>query len=685
MPLRLIPIAAFLALVSSAAATDFTLLPPVPPAIAAVKAFVPTGADASLVWQQESDPANIASWMSGTMGVGGNMGVGYDTIAASGGDYSPSIAINVQAAMRSTITPAFAGNGSVFIRIPFTVNAVDLPLLKSLVLRMRYDDGFVAWINGTRVASAGAPASPAWNSLATADHGANLTGWEDFDITQHIGLLHSGTNLLAIQGLNATTGSSDLLFVPQIVATDIVPPAPPRWPTPVFTTVPGIGARTRPVAIRNAADGSGKLYIVEQRGVISFLSGGVLTPFMDINVRVKGNDDGGTNEEGLLGLAFPPNFAQSRRFYVAYNNFTATVATPTAPSVAAGSLVLSRFTTLAGNPALGDPASEQILLTIPHPTNTNHNGGDIHFAKDGLLYWGTGDGGGGGDTPNNSQNPNVLLGKMLRLNVEAQATGGSLIPATNPWAAAGDGVADLIYHIGLRNPWRWSFDRDTGDLWIGDVGQDSSYEEIDYIHGNTSGLNFQWRRREGLHDYNLTSPYAPGTLTNPILEKSGADISVTGGYVYRGRAFPRMNGIYFYGDYGSGNFYGVQKDAAGVWRSKTFTATPASSVTTFGEDESGELYWANGSSGIVSRITDGGSDFAYLSIVSNSTSPAGRVTMTWGAANMVNYVPEVSSDMVNWTDAGPIQTGTASFRLSFTEAVDPPAGTGRRYFRAREL
>ena len=660
--------------VATATATDYPLLNTIAPA----KAFVPTAANASLVWQQEADPANIASWTSG------NTGIGYDTDTAGGGNYIPHIGINVQAAMLSTTTPAFAGNGSVFIRVPFTVNAAQRPLFKSLALRMRYDDGFVAWINGTRVTSSGNPATLAWNSLATAARNANLTGFDDFDITQHLGLLHDGVNMLAIQGLNATTGSSDLLIMPTLLATDL---PQPRWPTPIFTEVPGIGARTRPVAIRNAADGSGKLYIVEQRGLISFLSGGVLTPFMDINARVRANTDGagnaeGGNEEGLLGLAFPPGFAQSRRFYVTYNNFATTVATPSAPSVPAGSLVLSRFTTQAGNPALGDPASEQILLTIPHPTNTNHNGGDIHFAKDGLLYWGTGDGGGGGDTSNNAQNPNSLLGKMLRLNVEAHATGGSLIPATNPWAASTDGVADQIYHIGLRNPWRWSFDRLTGDLWIGDVGQDTSYEEIDFVADNPPGLNFQWRRREGLHDYNTTSPYAPGVLTDPILEKSGGDVSVTGGYVYRGRAFPRMNGMYFYGDHGSGNFYGVQKDGTGAWRVTTFP-TAAASIATLGEDEAGELYWAGSSR--VYRISDANSDSLYLSIASQSTTPAGRLTFTWGTASDRSYLPEVSTDMVTWTPAGPPQPGNATFRLTFSETADPPPGTGRRYFRAREL
>ncbi len=656
--------------VSCVTATDFPLLNTSAPA----SAFVPTSADAGLVWNQEADPANITSWTTGTTGVG------FDTNINSGGNYLPHIGINVQSGMSGN-------NGAVYVRVKFNVSAVQRPLFRSLMLRMRYDDGFVAWLNGTRVASNLEPATLAWNSLATSDHGADLSGWEDFDITQHLGLLHDGENTLAIQGLNSGINSSDLLVVPTLLATDVPPPPPLCWPTPAFVEVPSLtggSPMTRPVAIRNAGDGSGKLYVNEQRGVISVLSGGTRTTFMDISARVRGNNDGG-NEEGLLGLAFSPDFAHSRRFYVVYNNASTTVATPTAPSVAAGSLVLSRFRTQTGNPALGDPASEQILFTIPHPTNTNHNGGDIHFAKDGLLYWGTGDGGSGGDPPNNAQNPNVLLGKMLRLDVEGHAEGGALIPASNPWAAAGDGVADAIYHLGLRNPWRWSFDRLTGDQWIGDVGQDISYEEVNFAAGNPAGLNFQWKRREGLHDYSAGTAYGPGVITEPILEKSGSDISVTGGYVYRGRAYPRMNGIYFYGDYGSGRFYGVQQDASGAWRSNTFATTPTSSVTTFGEDEAGEIYWANGTTGRVYRLTDSASDSLYLSIISQSISPAGRLTFTWGTASDCSYVPEVSSDLVNWTPAGPVQAGNASFRLTFSEGADPPPGTGRRYFRAREL
>lgn len=673
-----LPLAALLISLTSAAATDFPLLNAGAPAQALIPSAANGGNAAGFVWQAEaapSNPPNLASWTSGATGIG------FDTDTAGGGDYTPQIGLNVSGMQMTTMQ---AGNGSVFIRIPFTVNAAQRPLFQSLMLRMRYDDGFVAWINGTKVTSALEPATLAWNSLTLggASRAANLTGWDEFDITQHLGLLHEGVNMLAIQGLNATLGSSDLLMLPQILATDL---PQPRWPTPVFTEMTSIGTRTRPVAIRNAADGTGRMYIVEQAGVIYRLSGATLTTFMDINARVLANNDaGGGNEEGCLGLAFAPGFAQSRRFYVAYIRSDR-------------ALQLSRFTTLSGNPNAGDPNSEAILLTIPHAANTNHNGSDIHFGKDGYLYYSTGDGGGGGDdgdnggTPNNAQNPAQLLGKMLRLDVEGHATGGSLIPATNPWAAAGDGVMDQIYHMGLRNPWRWSFDRLTGDMWIGDVGQDTSYEEIDFIPGNTSGLNFQWRRREGLHDYNTDplTPYGPGTLTEPIMEKGGTglfltDVSVTGGYVYRGRAFPRMNGLYFYGDYASGRFYGVQKDVTGTWRSSTLRLDCVA-VSTFGEDESGELYWANHSSGRIYRIDDGGSDSAYLTIVSHSTTAAGRVTFTWGAANSRSYVPEVSTDLANWSAAGPAQNGTASFRLTFTESADPPAGTARRYFRAREL
>lgn len=652
-----------------AGATDFTMLN----AGASAQALIPSAANggnaAGYQWWLELPPANIGSWLSG------NTGVGYDANTATGGNYLPHIGLNV-GAMQNV-------NGSVFVRIPFTVDPAQRPLFKSLALRMRYDDGFVAWINGTKVASAGEPATLAWNSFALngQSHDANLTGWEDFDITQHLSLLHDGANLLAIQGLNANNPSTDLLVGLQLVATDITPPPQPRWPAPVFVEVPGVGARTRPVAIAHAGDGSGRLFIVEQAGVIQMLSGTTVAPFLDINARVLGNNDttsnpAGGNEEGLLGLAFPPGFAQSGRFYVAYTRLDR-------------GLQLSRFSLMAGNPNAGDPNSEQILLTIPHPIESNHNGSDIHFGSDGYLYYSTGDGGGGGDTPNNAQNPLKLLGKMLRLDVEGQAAGGSLIPPSNPWASPTDGVSDEIYHMGLRNPWRWSFDRETGDMWIGDVGQ-GLYEEVDFIPGNTPGLNFGWHRREGLHNYDLSNPYWPGTVVvEPITEKthSEGDVSVTGGYVYRGLKFPRMTGTYFYGDYGSDRLYGLRKDDAGAWRVTTLR-TDCTAVSAFGEDEAGELYWANNSSGRVYRIDDGGSDSQYLKIVSHSVDPAnGRVTFTWGAATSKDYVPEVSTDGVAWTGAGPPQTAAASnnFRLTYTEPADPAAGTTRRFFRAREL
>jgi glucose/arabinose dehydrogenase len=655
-----IPLAALLVFCASAAATDYTLLTAGAPAKALIPSAANGGNAPGYQWQLETEPADLASWLTGTTGVG------YDSNPGGGGDYTPHIGLNVAAMMNT--------NGSVFIRIPFTVSAAERPLFKGLTLRMRYDDGFVVWINGTKVSSVLEPASLAWNSntLSGSTHDANLTAWEDFNISQHLSLLHDGENLLAIQGLNSANDSSDLLVVPQMLATDVVPPAEPHWPAPVFTEVPGVGQRARPVAIRHAGDGTGRLYMVEQGGRIQMLTGATISLFLDINARVLSNSDtGGGNEQGLLGLAFPPGYAQSRRFYVSYTRSDR-------------ALQLSRFRTLAANPNAGDPDSEQILLTIPHAANTNHNGSDIHFGDDGYLYYSTGDGGGGGDTQNNAQNPLSLLGKMLRLDVEGHAGGGSLLPADNPWPLSTDGVADQIYHLGLRNPWRWSFDRVTGDMWIGDVGQDISYEEVDVIPGNVPAKNFGWRRREGMHDFNLSQPYGPGTLTEPVVEKSGGDVSVTGGYVYRGLKFPRMYGFYFYGDYASGRFYGVAQDAGGTWRSSTLR-TDCNSVSTFGEDEAGELYWANLSSGRVYRIDDGGSDSQFLRVVSHSVDPNGRATFTWGAANGESYVPEVSTDMVNWSPAGPVQTGTATFRLTFTEAADPPPGTGRRYFRAREL
>jgi glucose/arabinose dehydrogenase len=311
------------------------------------------------------------------------------------------------------------------------------------------------------------------------------------------------------------------------------------------------------------------LFIVEKPGRIRVLQGGVLLPdpYLDISSRVGSS----ASEQGLLGLAFHPNYTDNGLFYVNFTN-------------ASGNTVIARFQ--AADPAANtaDPGSETDLLHVQQPF-PNHNGGEVTFGPDGMLYLGLGDGGSGGDPMGNGQSTRTLLGKILRIDVDQ----GELyaIPPDNPFAqGGGDGE---IYAYGLRNPWRFSFDRATGDLWIGDVGQ-NAWEEIDSLPaGSPPGANFGWNYREGLHPYLGGSP-SKVELVDPVAEYShDQGCSVTGGYVYRGNAIPAWQGVYLFGDYCSGIVWGLSPRDNGGWRMTPLFETGVN-ISSFGEDEAGELY-----------------------------------------------------------------------------------------------
>jgi glucose/arabinose dehydrogenase len=326
----------------------------------------------------------------------------------------------------------------------------------------------------------------------------------------------------------------------------------------------------RPVDIQAANDGSGRLFIIEKYGVIRIYENGQLldAPFLNISDRV--NDS--SNEMGLLGLAFHPEFEQNGFFYVNYTGD-------------GGNTRISRFQA-SGNSA--DSNSETVLLIIEQPY-PNHNGGALAFGPDGYLYAGLGDGGSAGDPYKNGQNTNSLLGKILRLDVNSGDT--YTIPSDNPFG-------NEIWAYGLRNPWRISFDRATGDLWIGDVGQ-GQWEEIDYLPvGSKGGANFGWSIMEGNHGYDGQAQ--PGLLL-PAVEYSHnvGGCSVTGGYVYRG-SMPEWNGIYLYGDYCTGYVWGLVMSNAG-WQSQVMFETGVT-ITSFGQDESGEIYLAS-DNGNIYRLT----------------------------------------------------------------------------------
>jgi glucose/arabinose dehydrogenase len=315
----------------------------------------------------------------------------------------------------------------------------------------------------------------------------------------------------------------------------------------------------RPVDIQNAGDGSGRLFIIEKNGRIRVYENGQLleTPFLDITDRVGSSG----NEQGLLGLAFHPHYAENRRFFVNYTDKN-------------GNTVIARF---QASVDISDPNSEIDLLHVDQPF-PNHNGGALAFGPDGYLYAGLGDGGSGGDPFGNAQKTDVLLGKILRLDVDS----AQLVPSDNPFG-------NEVWAYGLRNPWRFSFDRANADLYIGDVGQDK-WEEIDYLPAGTGkGANFGWNVLEGNHVY---SGEAQTSFTMPVAEYSHGEggCSVTGGYVYRGR-MPEWQGIYFYGDYCSGKIWGLIKSESGFKSQFLFEA--AVTITSFGQDESGEIYFAS--------------------------------------------------------------------------------------------
>lgn len=341
-----------------------------------------------------------------------------------------------------------------------------------------------------------------------------------------------------------------------------------------YKWAPVASGLVQPTDIKFPDDGSGRMFVLEQPGRILIVQNGQVSspPFLDISDKV-GNAG---SEQGLLGLTFHPDFARNPYFYVNYTDTN-------------GNTVVARYQASSDQ---ADPKSEKVLLRVDQPF-PNHNGGSMLFGPDGFLYLGLGDGGSGGDPLGNGQNTGVLLGKLLRIDVDHGDP--YAIPPANPFAS-GNGRPE-VWAYGLRNPWRVSFDRLTGDLYIADVGQ-GKWEEIDFLPaGSPGGTDFGWNYREGLHPYSLAAPPAGVQLVDPVAEYSHSEggCSVTGGYVYRG-AMPEWQGIYLYGDYCSGMVWGLlHSGGAGsslTWQSQLLFQTGAN-ITTFGEDSSGEVYLAD--------------------------------------------------------------------------------------------
>ncbi len=348
---------------------------------------------------------------------------------------------------------------------------------------------------------------------------------------------------------------------------------------------------SNPVDIASAGDD--RMFVVERLGHIKIVDAlGNVNPvdFLDIHDLIES----GYQEQGLLGLAFHPDYALNGWFYVNYTDVD-------------GNTTVSRFSVSAGDPDIADPASEVIVLTVDQPY-VNHNGGCIKFGPDGYLYIGMGDGGSAGDPGDRAQDPLNRLGKIMRIDVD-----GALpfeIPADNPFAAATDTLNE-IWAIGYRNPWRYSFDRLTGNMWVGDVGQ-NLHEEIDVENAGSGGHNYGWRCYEGFSEFNPAGCSEDTSYVFPILDYphnyTTGGFAITGGFVYRGTEFPGMYGYYICADYVSGNWWWVNADGGIPWTYEKVDDVH-SNISCFGENTAGELYCGDLGAGIIYHVTDACGDF----------------------------------------------------------------------------
>ncbi len=447
-----------------------------------------------------------------------------------------------------------------------------------------------------------------------------------------------------------------------------------------------------PVALRHSGDGSGRLFLVERTGQIKIFADGSLnaTSFLSIAHLISASP----NERGLLGLAFHPQFASNRKFYVNYTDTS-------------GNTRIVEYLASLANPDVADTSSARILLTINQP-DWNHNGGNLLFGPDGYLYIGMGDGGGsGGSGQGHSLNLGNLLGKMLRIDVDVQssthagacgAVAGTLsygIPADNPFAAGG-GCAEIV-HIGLRNPWRWSFDRSTGDLFIADVGQ-STREEVNFaaVTELNQVVNYGWKCFEGT----LTYASCPGGMAYPHrlpfydYPRSGGNCSVTGGYRYRG-PITGLNGVYIFTDYCNSQIRFASHDGSS-WSVSNWGANQGFGVASFGEDEAGNVYTVNISNGVVKRFASNEVGPVFYTVTPNAGSggsidPDTPQEVESGDTTDFEILPDpgfVIDSVVGCAgslDGSTYTTGeiigdcdvTASFELeTVTHTVTPSAGAG---------
>ncbi len=410
-----------------------------------------------------------------------------------------------------------------------------------------------------------------------------------------------------------------------------------------------VSGLSQPLGVTHAGDGSGRLFILQQNGRVLVFDGSQLlpSPFLDISPIVSC-----CGERGLLGLAFHPDFENNGLFFVSYTNLD-------------GSSVVARYA-VSANPNVADAGSASIVLTVAQPFS-NHNGGDIRFGPEGNLFIALGDGGSGGDPQNNAQNTASPLGKILRIDVDGAFP--YAIPDDNPFVND-PSTLDEIWALGLRNPWRISFDRSTGDLFVGDVGQDD-WEEINYeAVTDRGGHNYGWRLMEGNHCFNPQSNCDDGTLTFPIFEYPHTEgCSVTGGFRYRGSDMPMLAGIYFFGDFCSGRIWGSTNTGDGTWNTVLMADTNLS-ISGFGEDERGELYVVDRNGSVYRLVGE-----AFCRVVLNQTIFFESDTVSLNTFKIANLGSQPSqSELKVWLSFPGSTTSLSLFSLGGTGDLILPAG-----------
>ena len=438
---------------------------------------------------------------------------------------------------------------------------------------------------------------------------------------------------------------------------------------PVLRYEPVIRSLTNPVDIVNANDGNHRLFVVQKDGLIKVFDS--TYQYIGDFLNVQGITTQG--ERGLLSLVFHPEYKKNGSFFIYYTN-------------AQGNIEVSAYK-VSSNLNEADPASKKIIITIPHPNASNHNGGKLQFGPDGYLYFATGDGGGGGDPFNNAQNGNSLLGKMIRIDIDNSTPPLNYrIPMDNPFIAD-PLIADEIWALGLRNPFRWSFDRLTGDMWIADVGQNAR-EEINYVKaGQHKGLNYGWRCYEGKFTYNTNNCQPISHYKVPVFDYPHSDIdggfSVTGGFVYRGAEYPSLNGHYIFADFVSGNHWTIKDSANQVQTTKLEGNLPIN-IAGFGETETGALHACSLSDGIVYKIVVV-TDVIYQLLNFTGIGNNNIASLSWTTVeqNLLQFEIEGSSDSVHFQQNAivPAKNRTGNNLYSYSE----PFTGDKIFYRLRVL